>query len=568
MTSPPIVQTKLGLLRGRNNGRAEEFVGVRYAQQPNRFSRSVPDTQTWEGIRDALSTAPKCWSPSGFPCIAEGGESPAVACKSASSDSMSEDCLFLDIYRPIDGSADVRTKRPVMVWIHGGGMITGDSGSWSSLDIGNGTVLASQQGVVVVSINYRLGPLGFLPLWGFGGSGSGGMNGLNDQIVALRWLQANVEAFGGDPERVTLFGCSAGSLSICTLSASPVAAGLFNRVILESGPCLGPWGPGTFAEGQAVAARAMASMNASSLADLLALPPWAVLWGQGQDQYDIEFPGYWIDGWVAPEHPALRLRKGSWNPEGVLLGGNSRDGVVGTEYVAAADLPTSVSAYSLAMRKHWRPRNVTGGVFGANRLLAKSVGNEVAAAYSLGKFENGGGAAGAFKAADGDYNVVCPMREIARAVATLDRAVYLYYFTHGPLIQSGCGGRPDVGTSPPVNDGWANHGFEQNFVFGVSVTSDTCRFQPSEIILSEAIQSFWASFAAGGKPVAISSINVTLWNDFGETGEALRLALGSRLAPIQNFGSVDNGESVDCDMWLNITNYYATKDDFGYEFWA
>merc|ERR1719326_180167 len=140
------------------------------------------------------------------------------------------------------------------------------------------------------------------------------MNGLNDQIVALQWIQQHIAAFGGDPRRITIFGCSAGGLSVCTLSVSPRAAGLFHRAIIESGPCLGPWGPGSFDEGTAVSARVMASAGASSLADLLNLPPWALQWGQGQDQYDIEFPGYWVDGWIAPEHPAIRIHAGLWHP--------------------------------------------------------------------------------------------------------------------------------------------------------------------------------------------------------------------------------------------------------------
>ena len=153
---------------------------------------------------------------------------------------MSEDCFFLDIYRPRNRTGALA----VMVWIHGGGMTIGDSGGLG-LGAGDGRRLAAEQEVLVVSVNYRLGPLGFLPVRQLGHpQGTGGMNGLHDQIIALQWIQKNIKAFGGDPERVTLFGCSAGSLSICTLSTSPLAKGLFQQAILESGPCLGPWGPG------------------------------------------------------------------------------------------------------------------------------------------------------------------------------------------------------------------------------------------------------------------------------------------------------------------------------------
>ncbi|CAJ1360451.1 unnamed protein product [Effrenium voratum] len=183
-------------------------------------------------------------SPDDFPCVPTPGNLPSEACKSPQAAEMSEDCLFLDIYRPSGGS----WPKAVMVWIHGGGMTLGDSGG----GVGNGTSLSGQD-VIVVSINYRLGPLGFLPLRPFGAAtGTGGMNGLHDQIQALRWIQRYIGAFGGDAKRVTLFGCSAGSLSICTLAVSPLAKGLFHQAVLQSGPCLGPWGPGTVEEGEEV----------------------------------------------------------------------------------------------------------------------------------------------------------------------------------------------------------------------------------------------------------------------------------------------------------------------------
>eukprot|EP00439_Symbiodinium_sp_Y106_P012999 s2209_g1.t3 len=376
-----------------------------------------------------------------------------------------QDCLFLDVRRPLgtkpgDGKA-------TMVWIHGGGMVLGDSGEGRG--VGNGSALANRGDVVVVSVNYRLGPLGFLPVRPFAANGgSGGMNGMHDQIVALRWVQANIASFGGDPEKVTLFGCSAGSLSICVLSVSPLTQGrLFHRVILESGPCEG------------VRERLLKSLPGGSASAKLRLPPSELLWGQGQDQYDIEFPGYWLDGWVAPEPIAQRLKAGHIVPSAFIIGANSRDGVVGSAYVAQKDLPTRASQYAEAMRSHWRPRNGSGGIFGADRLVPAALGDQVIAAYPLSRFEDRGGPAGAFKAADGDFHVVCAARRLA-AAASAKREVYFYYFSHGPLQQKSCGGRPDTGSYGLPKMGWANHGFEQNFVFGNTNVSADCQFQPEE----------------------------------------------------------------------------------------
>ncbi|CAJ1436473.1 unnamed protein product [Effrenium voratum] len=218
----------------------EAFLGLRYARSPRRFAAA--ELTELQADAEATRQGPRCWSPDDFPCVPTPGNLPSEACKSPQAAEMSEDCLFLDIYRPSGGS----WPKAVMVWIHGGGMTLGDSGG----GVGNGTSLSGQD-VIVVSINYRLGPLGFLPLRPFGAAtGTGGMNGLHDQIQALRWIQRYIGAFGGDAKRVTLFGCSAGSLSICTLAVSPLAKGLFHQAVLQSGPCLGPWGPGTVEEGE------------------------------------------------------------------------------------------------------------------------------------------------------------------------------------------------------------------------------------------------------------------------------------------------------------------------------
>ncbi|OLQ10937.1 hypothetical protein AK812_SmicGene5338 [Symbiodinium microadriaticum] len=123
--------------------------------------------------------------------------------------------------------------------------------------------------------------------------------------------------------------------------------------------------------------------------------------------------------------------------------------------------------------------NCSGGIFGADRLLPAALGDQVIAAYPLSRFEDRGGPAAAFKAADGDFHVVCAARRLA-AAASAKREVYFYYFSHGPLQQKSCGGRPDIGSYGLPKMGWANHGFEQNFVFGNTNVSADCQFQPEE----------------------------------------------------------------------------------------
>jgi para-nitrobenzyl esterase len=552
-TANPIVSTSLGLLRGVRNGQVEKFLGIRYAQQPQRFEVSEPDTTPWSGIRNSTQHAKRCWEPKAFPCVANASTNASMQCKADDVNGMSEDCLFLDIYRPSSGTVPHKPMA-VMVWIHGGGMTMGDSMQ------PNVTQLAPNQGVVVVSLNYRLGPLGFLPVRSFGSPdrGSGGMNGQNDQIVALKWLKRHIASFGGDPDRMTIFGCSAGGLSVCALSVSPRAAGLFRRAAIQSGPCLGPWGPGTFDEGEAVTQRVMASLGTSTVADLIALPPWSLMWAQGQDQYDIEFPGYWVDGWVSPEHPSVRIRAGLWHPDALLLGATSRDGVLGDAYVPKESYPTEPGSYASVVQQRWRPLNDSGGTYGAVRTLPHAIGSDVAAAYPLDRFISGGGAAGAFHAADGDYNVVCPTREIAHFATIANIPAYLYYFTHGPWSASGCKGvQPKVGKGNQVpSSGWAEHGWEQYLVFDIevdpSVKDGKCHFTPEEKELSNTMQTFWANFAKYGEP---RSANLSLdWIRYGVGNAAFHLDVGG-LTMIPDFGTAKS-DTVNCSFWLEMTRGY------------
>jgi para-nitrobenzyl esterase len=161
-----------------------------------------------------------------------------------------------------------------MVYIYGGGFSSGSGSEY------NGTETIKKD-VVLFTLNYRLGSLGFMPnkeLAAESHDGSnGGLSGLTDQIQALKWIKANAAAFGGDPDSITLYGESAGGLSICTLSVSPQANGLFNRVMLMSGPCNGPWGAQPMDFGLTTAYTALSAANATSLAVLRAAPAEVVL---------------------------------------------------------------------------------------------------------------------------------------------------------------------------------------------------------------------------------------------------------------------------------------------------
>lgn len=217
----PLVRTADGLLRGVIEGEVASFKGIPYAAPPTGEYRWRPPqaVSPWEGERDASAYGPNCaqagW-PRGAGTIAEGS---------------AEDCLYLNVWAP--AGAQPTAKLPVMVWIHGGGF-TGGSGA-APENAGNPFV---KQGVILITINYRLGRLGFFAFPALSEeypTEAKGNYGYMDQIAALKWVKANIAAFGGDPNNVTLFGFSAGGVSVHSLMTIPAAKGLFHKAISQSG---------------------------------------------------------------------------------------------------------------------------------------------------------------------------------------------------------------------------------------------------------------------------------------------------------------------------------------------
>ncbi len=285
------------------------FRAVPYAAPPvgpGRWREPSP-VVAWTGVRPTDRFGANCMQPKAF-----GDIDPTTP-------GMSEDCLFLNVWTPAK-AADARL--PVMVWIHGGGFVAG-SGSEPRHD---GTALA-RQGVVVVTINYRLGAFGALATpelsaetaW----KGSGNW-GLMDQIAALEWVQRNITAFGGDPAKVTVFGESAGSWSVSALTASPLAKGLFRGAIGESGAVFGSTlrPVQSLEQAQVAGAAFAAAAGAPTLAQLRALPAEALL------KLPFE-PVPAVDGRVLPDAPERLIASGRGNPVPLIYGSTSAEGSFG-----------------------------------------------------------------------------------------------------------------------------------------------------------------------------------------------------------------------------------------------
>lgn len=309
--SSTLIETNYGKLQGKEENGIYVWKGIPYAQPPIghlRFKPPVPP-KNWSGIQDAENYAPGSLQPlSSFSNILGVDKNLQT----------SEDCLYLNVWSP---GADNK-RRPVMVWIHGGGFLI-DSGSSPWYD---GTSFAKEGDVVLVTINYRLGPFGFLNLAEFGNEEykESGNSGLLDQVEALKWVKENISFFGGDPERITIFGESAGGQSVAMLMGMPSAKGLFNQAILQS-----PSGDlySSFEDATDLANRMLNTLDIklSELSKLETMPAEKIIEAAGllkESTYKTAVFQPVIDGNVLPVDPHKAIEAGSAKDISILIGAN------------------------------------------------------------------------------------------------------------------------------------------------------------------------------------------------------------------------------------------------------
>lgn len=334
----PIATTASGKIQGERAGDVNIWRGVPYAAPPVGAGRFRPPSppEAWEGIRDATRFGPVSHQPYDPNSPRFGSERPVL----------SEDCLYLNVWAPAEGGEGL----PVLFWIHGGTFVTG-SGSQPLFE---GSSFAARGGVIVVTINYRLGPFGFLHLAPLGG-GLASNVGLLDQIAALEWVRGNIAAFGGDPNRVTVFGESAGSMSIAALLAMPAAKGLFAGAVMQSG-AVQVLPPQLSSE---IAAAFAAELGIGPQDDpgvLQSLPAAAIL--EAAARLSEKLPGGSlsvpfqpvIDGVTLPVHPAVAVGQGAAAGIPLIIGTNLHEGhLFFREGSAAPDFATSLSAMEMLM---------------------------------------------------------------------------------------------------------------------------------------------------------------------------------------------------------------------------
>ncbi len=466
---PPQAETNVGLLEGEQQGDTRVFRGVPYAQAPVGELRWQPPAPVlaWEGVRGARTFGPACWQ----------RDWDVTSIYTRGDLDMSEDCLHLNIW--VAASQDAE-PRPVMVWLHGGGHARG----WGGAKVYDGAALA-QKGVVVVTINYRLGPFGFLAhpsLSAESPNDVSGNYGLLDTIAALAWVRDNVTAFGGDPHNVTIFGQSAGSWSVCYLMASPLARGLFHKAIGQSGSCFKGGRPhlSESTDGRSSAHELGVGM-ASDLGidpDLDAKTTARALRALSAEEVLAASAGAGVvvDGLVLPKAARTIFEAGDHNHVPVLLGAMADEGAA--LFTTAAEAPRAEFVVDL--------REEYGDL--ADDLLAAYV-DEVDLSTRH-----------AAQAIAGDRTFVWEMRAWAQALAETGGDVFMYFFSHPPPIfrvytseRASANGQVDRGKLGAYHSGDLAYTFHNVGSVGFDWTD-------WDRELSDAVSQYWVNFARTGNP--------------------------------------------------------------------
>jgi para-nitrobenzyl esterase len=466
----PRVTIDSGMLSGTHFGAGPAevaFLGIPYAAAPTGSLRWRPPQSppAWKGVREAKAFGPAC------PQLPSGWLPEMLGRKQMVTD---EACLYLNVWTtnmPPGARASSRAsslhKSPVMVWIHGGGNVEG-SQEWPPL----GPTLA-RRGVVVVSINYRLGALGFLSLPGLTAESAqhaSGNYGLLDQIEALKWVRRNIDQFGGDPSNVTVFGASSGSLDICDLMASPLASGLFEKAILQSGFCVDNTAPTLSeveAQGKNLARQfGVSGDDAQSLEKLRAIPAEQML-QQASTDHEIDFNPN-VDDWVLLDQPWRVFSEGKQARIPVIVGSNAEE--------------LSIFASPLVGGSSHRPKTITAYQQWLQQTF-HDLAPDVFAAYPASADSD---VAKAFLRMDSDYEFGFGAWLLARETQAAGQPAFLYRFTY-------------VGSGDFAALG-AFHSEESILLSKKYWTSWVS--SPDDEPMSERLIGYWTQFAKTSRPDA------------------------------------------------------------------
>jgi para-nitrobenzyl esterase len=453
----PVVWTESGLVRGLSANGAQEFLGIPYATPPIgdlRWKPAMPVAR-WRGIREATTLPPACAqlpSPNG-------------------PGSSAEDCLYLSVYRPADFHGFSGRRQPVLIWIHGGGFLNG-SGSQQ-----DASEMAAVTDTIVVMINYRLNVFGFLALPSLSAEapdGSSGNLGLLDQQAAMAWVQRNIAAFGGDPDHVTIAGESAGGGSVCFHLASPTAAGLFDRAVIQSGAfdltllhqsAGGPCGATTLSQAEQQGLSFAASLgcddSATEAACMRSKSAEELLAASASFTAEVN-----VSGAVLPVPVLVAIQSHHWNRVPIILGSN-HDELQPTAALTGLGYPLNPALYEIAV-------NVLFGADAAQVLAEYPAANYPDPAFALGALLT-------------DQAFACPTNKLRLLLSALT-PTYGYEFD-------------DPNAPPGVEAGMpsgAYHSADVQYLFGYTPSHGA--LSPEQTALSRQMIRYWGAFADRGRP--------------------------------------------------------------------
>jgi len=464
----PVTGTATGAVRGLANGAVNEFLGIPYAAPPVGALRWQPPqpAASWSGVRDATQFAPHCPQlPSPF------GQG-----------STSEDCLYLNVFTPSHQHAGAQF--PVMVWIHGGALVTGESNDYDP------TALADD-GTTVVTINYRLGALGFLAHPALAdANGQSGDYGLMDQQAALRWVQRNIASFGGNPRNVTIFGESAGGLSTLSQVASPQAKGLFDRAIVESGSynLIQASLSGAETAGEAFAAKA--GCASQTAACLRSLPVSTILANENAGGYTPN-----INSEVLPETLGAALATGNFNRVPIINGTNRDEWRLFVALSALEGNPVTASNYQ--------------SMISATLGVPAAVAAIIEAQYPLSAYPSPSVALGAVGT---DAIFACPALTIDQSVSRFV-PTFAYEFNDENAPQN---------FLPPVGFPYgAAHASELQYLFGLPTGAFQGTLSAQQQQLAATMKGYWTNFAQRGFPSSFGTPFWPLFNNLTQTVQSL-----------------------------------------------
>jgi para-nitrobenzyl esterase len=516
LANPNIVNTASGTVQGFLDGGVRKWLGIPYAAPPLgelRFAPPKPAAQ-WSGV---------------LQCNAE-----QEICPQLDVDGFfvgNEDCLYLDVYTPENVTSDAAL--PVMVWIYGGGLTLGDKYFWGMYDATN---LVIEHGHVHVAMNYRLNAFGFLALQALldeDPNHTTGNYGFQDQRLALQWIQQNIASFGGDPTRVTIFGESAGAMSVCSHLTSPLSKGLFSGAIMESGNCQAdgfyPTLEQSITFGYEWSVSTGCTQNSSMLSCLRSLSTETILNSMDIPSNSPFIPslypampwGFTIDGTPnMPSVPYKAILSGSFNRVPVILGSNNNEGAAFIplvyQLVPNATIPLDQASVTSLLLHFFNRTSVDS--------LLKLYASESTWEGTVSQGVT-------------DWFFACSARRVARSLAEQQNPVWLYHFDYLPSWWI---------------DDWVlgdYHSAEIDFVFSNAWPPLVHPFNEADQQMADSFGRYWLSMAFNGSPNSGTNTGNIEWPEYSAS-TLLDMEMSVPLAVEYNY------RSVSCDVWDTVVELH------------